>query len=181
MWINPHRKCGTKPEGVKPYRIEFYKRTHYTSEKRWSSVEAETHYNNMIDLKDISASGEPSMTIDEIVDTVLRTKSGYIKGLSYGRKPNTTRATQRRMAELEYSLKKAKQEAVAETEVENQQSRILDQQSQIQDQQSQIKALNSQLDTVVARQEDMFRKIKLFAHSSSSRLEVMQTYMIFSI
>ncbi|KAH0679273.1 hypothetical protein KY284_020358 [Solanum tuberosum] len=171
---------GTKPEGVEPDRIEFYKHTHYTSEKGWSSLEAETHYNNMIDLKDIYNSGESSMTIDEIVDTVLGTKSGYIKGLGYGPKPNTTRATQRRTAELEDSLKKAKQEAAsaqhdlqkrlnaAETEVENQQSQILDQQSQIQDQQSQIKALNSQLDTVVARQEDMFRKIQLFARSSPS-------------
>uniref|UniRef100_M1DRT1 Uncharacterized protein n=1 Tax=Solanum tuberosum TaxID=4113 RepID=M1DRT1_SOLTU len=103
-------KGGTKPEGVEPDRIMFYKRTHYTSEKGWSSLEAETHYNNMIDLKDIYTSGESFMTNDEIVDTVLRTKSGYIKGLGYGRKPNTTRATQRRMAELEYSLKKAKQE-----------------------------------------------------------------------
>jgi len=146
----------------------------------------------MIDLKDIYTSGESSMTIDEIVDTVLGTKFGYIKGLGYDPKPNTTRATQKRTV-LEDSLKKVKQEAAnaqhdlqkrlnaAETEVENQQSQILDQQSQIQDQQSQIKALNSQLDTVVALQEDMFRKIQLFARSSPSRLEVMQTYMIFSI
>ncbi|XP_049410624.1 uncharacterized protein LOC125873819 [Solanum stenotomum] len=109
-----------------------------------------------------------------------RAEMGYVKGLGYGPKLNTTRATQRRTVELEDSLKKAKQEAAsvqhdlqkrlnaAETEVENQQSQILDQQSQIQDQQSQIKALNSQLDTVVARQEDMFRKIQLFAHSSPS-------------
>ncbi|KAG5584944.1 hypothetical protein H5410_045378, partial [Solanum commersonii] len=33
-------------------------------------------HNNMIDLKDIYTSGESSMTIDEIVDTVLGTKSG---------------------------------------------------------------------------------------------------------
>lgn len=48
------------------------------------------------------------MTIDKIVDVVLGTKSGYIKGLGYGPKPNTTRATQRRAAKLEGSLKKAK-------------------------------------------------------------------------
>jgi len=34
----------TNPEGVEPDRIEFYKHTHYTSEKGWSSLEAETHY-----------------------------------------------------------------------------------------------------------------------------------------
>ncbi|XP_016542048.1 uncharacterized protein LOC107842622 [Capsicum annuum] len=95
-------------EGVEPDRIEFYKHTHYTSEKGWSSEEAETNYNNMTDLKALYTSGEFSMTIDEIVDAVLRTKSGYIKGLGYGPKPNTTRSTQRRMTELEDSLKKAK-------------------------------------------------------------------------
>ncbi|KAM3216938.1 hypothetical protein P3L10_026381 [Capsicum annuum] len=95
-------------EGVEPDRIEFYKHTHYTSEKGWSSEEAETNYNNMTDLKALYTSGEFSMTIDEIVDAVLRTKSGYIKGLGYGPKPNTTISTQRRMAELEDSLKKAK-------------------------------------------------------------------------
>ncbi|WMV29582.1 hypothetical protein MTR67_022967 [Solanum verrucosum] len=34
----------TNPEGVEPDRIEFYKHTDYTSEKGWSSLEAETHY-----------------------------------------------------------------------------------------------------------------------------------------
>ncbi|KAG5631494.1 hypothetical protein H5410_003211, partial [Solanum commersonii] len=58
------------------------------------------HKNNMIDLKDLYTSGEAAMTTDKIVDTVLGTKSGYIRGLGYGPKPNTTRATQRKMAEL---------------------------------------------------------------------------------
>ncbi|KAM3381521.1 hypothetical protein P3S68_007094 [Capsicum galapagoense] len=101
-------------------RIEFYKHTHYTSEKGWSSKEAENSYNNMIDLKALYTSGESSMTIDEIVDAVLGTKSGYIKGLGYSPKPNTIRATQRRTAELEDSLKKAKQEAArAQNELQN--------------------------------------------------------------
>ncbi|KAH0643999.1 hypothetical protein KY290_034881 [Solanum tuberosum] len=162
-----------EPEKVEPDRIEFYKHTHYKSKKGWSSLEAETHYNNMKDLKDLYTSGEASMTTDEIVDTVLGTKSGYIRGLGYGPKPNTTRATQRKTAELEDSLRKAKQEAgsaqnnlqnrlnAAETVVENQQT-------QIQDQQSQIEALNSQLNTIVARQEEMFRKMQCFARSSPS-------------
>ncbi|KAG5632744.1 hypothetical protein H5410_004461 [Solanum commersonii] len=152
MWINPEHKGKTNPEGVEPDRIEFYKHTHYTSEKGWSSLEAETHYNNMTDLKDLYTSGESSMTIDEIVDTILGTKSGYIKGLGYGPKPNTTRSTQRRTAELEDSLKKAKQEA----------SQIEDQQSQIQDQQSQIQSLNSQLNTIVARKRKCLEKCNFF-------------------
>ncbi|PHT99468.1 hypothetical protein BC332_31663 [Capsicum chinense] len=56
---------------------------------------------------------ETSMTIDEIVDDVLGTKSGYIKGLGYGPKPNTTRATESRTTELEDSLEKAKLEAAS--------------------------------------------------------------------
>ncbi|KAM3343515.1 hypothetical protein P3S68_025604 [Capsicum galapagoense] len=100
--------CEKEHEGVEPDRIKFYKHTHYTSEKGWSSKEAETNYNNMTDLKALYTSGEFSMTIDKIVDVVLGTKLGYIKGLGYGPKPNTTRATQRRAAELEGSLKKAK-------------------------------------------------------------------------
>ncbi|PHT53781.1 hypothetical protein CQW23_08243 [Capsicum baccatum] len=81
------------------------------------------------------------MTIDEKLDVVRGTKSGYIKGLGYGLKSNTTRATQRRTTELEDSPKKAKMEAAsaqnelqkrlnaAETMVESQQSQIQDQQS----------------------------------------------------
>ncbi|KAM3343658.1 hypothetical protein P3S68_025748 [Capsicum galapagoense] len=93
-------------EGVEPDRIEFYNHTHYTSEKGWLSKEAEHNYNNLIDLKGLYTSGESSITIDEIVDAVIGTKSGYIKGLGYGPKPKNTRATQKRMAELEDSLKR---------------------------------------------------------------------------
>ncbi|KAL3365433.1 hypothetical protein AABB24_010528 [Solanum stoloniferum] len=179
-----------EPKKVEPDRIEFYKHTHYTSKKGWSSLEAETHYNNMKDLKDLYTSGEASMTTDEIVDTVPGTKLGYIRGLGYGPKANTTRATQRKTTELEDSLRKAKQEAasaqnnlqnrlnVAETVVENQQTQIQHQQSQIQDHQSLIEALNSQLNTIVARQEEMFRKMQCFARSSPSRVEATQTYVI---
>ncbi|KAF3660329.1 hypothetical protein FXO38_12193 [Capsicum annuum] len=98
-------------EGVEPDRMEFYKHIHCTSEKGWSSEEAETNYNNMNDLKALYTSGESSMTIDEIVDAVLGTKLGYIKCLGYGPKLNTTTATQRKTTELEDSLKKAKFEA----------------------------------------------------------------------
>ncbi|KAF3632109.1 hypothetical protein FXO37_27669 [Capsicum annuum] len=76
-------------------------------------VAARAEINNIIDLKALYTSGESSITIDEIVDVVLDTKSGYIKGLGYGPKPNTTRATQRRTTELEDSLKKVKHEAAS--------------------------------------------------------------------
>uniref|UniRef100_M1DP04 Uncharacterized protein n=1 Tax=Solanum tuberosum TaxID=4113 RepID=M1DP04_SOLTU len=76
-------------------------------------VVARAELNNMKDLKDLYTSGEASMITNEIVDTVLGTKLGYIRGLGYGPKPNTARATQRKMAELEDSLRKAKQEAAS--------------------------------------------------------------------
>ncbi|PHT87783.1 hypothetical protein T459_09889 [Capsicum annuum] len=133
--------------------------------------------NNMIDLKALYTSGESSMTIDEIVNVVLGTKLGYIKGLGYGPKPNTTRATQRRTAELEDSLKKAKQEAArAQNELQNRlntaETVVESQQSQIQDQQSQIKALNFQLNTIAAHQEEMLKKMQLLVSPSLSRLEL---------
>ncbi|PHT28767.1 hypothetical protein CQW23_31628 [Capsicum baccatum] len=69
--------------------------------------------NNWTDLKALYTSGESSMTIDKIVDIVLGTKSGYIKGIGYGPKPNTIRAPQKGTAKLEDSIKKAKQEAAS--------------------------------------------------------------------
>ncbi|KAM3287541.1 hypothetical protein P3S67_020971 [Capsicum chacoense] len=98
-------------KGMELDKIDFYKSTHHSIEKGWSSKQAEANYNSMNDLKALYTSGESSMTIDEIVDVVLDKKLGYIKSLSYGLKPDTTRATQRRAAELEDSLKKVKEEA----------------------------------------------------------------------
>ncbi|PHT36194.1 hypothetical protein CQW23_23894 [Capsicum baccatum] len=98
-------------KGVKSDKIDFYKYFHYSTEKEWSFEQAEANYNSMNDLKDLYTSGESTMTIDEIVDAVLGKKSGYIKGLGYGPKPDTTRATQRRATELEDSLKMVKEEA----------------------------------------------------------------------
>ncbi|PHT34024.1 hypothetical protein CQW23_25824 [Capsicum baccatum] len=82
-FVAARAKIGEKEhEGVEHDRMKFYKHTYYTSEKGWSSEEAESNY------------------------------SGYLKGLGYGPKPNTTRATQRRTTVLEDCLKKEKQEAV---------------------------------------------------------------------
>ncbi|KAG5580171.1 hypothetical protein H5410_050798 [Solanum commersonii] len=87
MWCEPKHK-GEHYEGVEPDRIEFYKSIHY-------SVVKAIH----------TSGGVSTMTIDEIVDVVLGTKLGYIKGLGYGLKQDTTRATQRKATELEDSLK----------------------------------------------------------------------------
>ncbi|XP_059305157.1 uncharacterized protein LOC132056814 isoform X2 [Lycium ferocissimum] len=172
-FVAARAEIGKTNEGVEPDRIEFYKDTHYSSEKGWSSQEAKDNYNDMNDLKALYSEGDSTMTIDEIMDVVLGKKSGYLKGLGYGPKPNTARATQRRTAELEDSLRKAKEEAAsaqddlqkrlnaAEVVVENQQT-------QIQDQQSQIQSLNSQLNTLLARQDDISKQLQRFMSSSRS-------------
>ncbi|KAH0652924.1 hypothetical protein KY289_030602 [Solanum tuberosum] len=150
----------TTSEGVEPDRIEFYKNTHYSNEKGWAFEEAETNYNNMIDLKALYTSGESSMTIDEIVDAILGKKSGYIKGLGYGPKPNTNRATQRRTAELEDSLRKTKEEA-ASVQL-GLQKRLDAAEVVVENQQSQIETLTSQLDTLSARQDDIMKQLQHF-------------------
>ncbi|PHU22663.1 hypothetical protein BC332_07770 [Capsicum chinense] len=100
-FVAARAKIGEKEsEGVEPDKIEFYKYTHYTSEKGWPSEEFETNYNNINDLKALYTSGESSMTIVKIMDFVLGKNLGYIKGLGYGPKPNTTKATQRRTIEF---------------------------------------------------------------------------------
>lgn len=139
----------------------------------------------MKDLKNVHTSGEDSMSTHEIVNIVLGTRSGYIRTWLWS-KTEYYKSYTRKMAELEDSLRKVKQEVAsaennlqnrvnaAETVVENQQTQIQDQQSQIQGQKSQIEVLNSQLNTIVARQEEMYRKMQCFARSSPSRLKVTQ-------
>ncbi|PHU17661.1 hypothetical protein BC332_13356 [Capsicum chinense] len=111
VFVVAHAEICEEHEGVEPDRIDFYQITHYSTQKGWSSEQAEANCNSINDLKDLYTSGEPSMTIDEIMDVVLGKKSEYIKGLGYGSKPDTTRATQRIAAELEDSFKKVKKEA----------------------------------------------------------------------
>ncbi|KAH0636507.1 hypothetical protein KY289_036422 [Solanum tuberosum] len=121
----------------------------------------------MIDLKALYTSGESSMTIDEIVDAILGKKSGYIKGLGYGPKPNTNRATQRRIAELEDSLRKTKEEA-ASVQL-GLQKRLDAAEVVVENQQSQIETLTSQLDTLSARQDDIMKQLQHFMSLSRSR------------
>ncbi|KAF3632639.1 hypothetical protein FXO37_27355 [Capsicum annuum] len=95
----------------------------------------------MNDLKALYNSGESSMTIDEIVGVVFGKKLKCIKGLDYGPKLDTTRATQRRAAELEDSLKKVKEEAA--TVQHDLQKRLDAAEVVVENQQSQITSLNS--------------------------------------
>ncbi|KAF3659501.1 hypothetical protein FXO38_12608 [Capsicum annuum] len=89
-----------------------------TLPNKWKELTKEEKYDALIrchncmnDLKALYILGESSLTIDKNVYVVLCKKSEYIKGLGYGPKLDTTRATPRRATELEDSLKKVKEEA----------------------------------------------------------------------
>uniref|UniRef100_A0A3Q7G3Z3 Uncharacterized protein n=1 Tax=Solanum lycopersicum TaxID=4081 RepID=A0A3Q7G3Z3_SOLLC len=50
-FVASRAEIGEQLEGVEPDRIEFYKDTHYSVVKGWSSQHAETNCNSMNDLK----------------------------------------------------------------------------------------------------------------------------------
>ncbi|XP_052204355.1 uncharacterized protein LOC127809536 [Diospyros lotus] len=50
------------------------------------------------------------MSVDDIVDSVLGTRCGYVKGLGYGPKPKSFKASETRTYELEEKLKKTQDE-----------------------------------------------------------------------
>ncbi|KAK8663925.1 hypothetical protein V6N13_083730 [Hibiscus sabdariffa] len=62
-----------------PNRMDFFKATHYSNEKGWTSSNAQTTYEKMVELQStpVEEGAEPK-TIDNIVDEVLGTRSGYI-------------------------------------------------------------------------------------------------------
>ncbi|XP_058208955.1 uncharacterized protein LOC131321929 [Rhododendron vialii] len=71
-------------------RIEFYKATHYKN-GFWTSDGAEKNYNEMIKLKNQPVpEGETPMTEDQICDKVLSHAIGYVRGLGYGVRPDTS-------------------------------------------------------------------------------------------
>ncbi|KAK8494929.1 hypothetical protein V6N12_007913 [Hibiscus sabdariffa] len=71
-----------------PNRMDFFKATHYSNEKGWTSSNAQTTYEKMAELQSTPVEEGPEpKTIDNIVDEVLGTRSGYIPGLGYGPKP----------------------------------------------------------------------------------------------
>ncbi|KAF3617467.1 hypothetical protein FXO38_33972 [Capsicum annuum] len=106
MWSDPEHKTQCQINKINRSKLKC---NHIMRSKAF--VVARAEINSINDLKDLYTSGEPSMTVDEIMNVVLGKKSKYIKGLGYGSKPDTTRATQRIAAELEDSFKKVKKEA----------------------------------------------------------------------
>ncbi|XP_070058201.1 uncharacterized protein [Nicotiana tomentosiformis] len=122
----------------------------------------------MRDLRARSVSEQNPMTIDEIADNVLGTRSGYIKGLGYGPKPNTTTST-KRTAELEDSLRRVKEDAA--TAQHGLQERLNAAETEVANQQIQIQTLTSELGTVRARQEEILNQIQRHFIGSSPSSE----------
>ena len=61
----------------------------------------------MVELQSIPVEeGTEPKSIDNIVDEVLGTRSGYIKGLGYGPKPSSSSRSKASAVDLEVSLKK---------------------------------------------------------------------------
>ncbi|GMI89456.1 hypothetical protein HRI_002614900 [Hibiscus trionum] len=78
-----------RKDGHEPNRIDFFKATHYSNDKGWTTHEAQTTYEKMVELQSTSVEeGVEPKTVDDIADEVLGTRSGYIPGLGYGPKPN---------------------------------------------------------------------------------------------
>ncbi|KAK9030443.1 hypothetical protein V6N11_031870 [Hibiscus sabdariffa] len=92
-----------------PNRMDFFKATHYSNEKGWTSSNAQTTYEKMVELQStpVEEGAEPK-TIDNIVDEVLGTRSGYITGLGYGPKPKKNSSAN--TIDLEKSLKNKEDE-----------------------------------------------------------------------
>ncbi|CAI0420845.1 unnamed protein product [Linum tenue] len=80
-------------------RISLYKMTYYYDTEGWRNECVEANYNRMQELLT-----EGNMTMDEICDTVLGVKPGYVSGLGHGPKPVTT-SSNKKIRSLEEALK----------------------------------------------------------------------------
>ncbi|KAK9045790.1 hypothetical protein V6N11_051698 [Hibiscus sabdariffa] len=81
-----------------PNRMDFFKATHYSNGKGWTSSNAQTTYEKMVELQSTPVEeGSDPKTTDDIVDEVLGTRSGYIPGLGYGPKPKKIKCKYNRL------------------------------------------------------------------------------------
>ncbi|GMJ10728.1 hypothetical protein HRI_004742000 [Hibiscus trionum] len=93
-----------------PNQMDFFKATHHSNDKGWTTSEAQTAYEKMVELQStpVEEGAEPK-TIDDIVDEVLGTRSGYIPGLGYGPKPDKKKSSANTI-DLEKRLKNKEEE-----------------------------------------------------------------------
>lgn len=59
----------------------------------------------MITMLETSTSDGNPMTVDQVYDVVMGTRSGYIKGMGNGPKPQTSRSTRASTSHLEEQMK----------------------------------------------------------------------------
>ncbi|GMJ10766.1 hypothetical protein HRI_004745800 [Hibiscus trionum] len=97
-------------DAQEPNRMDFFKATHHSNDKGWTTSEAQTAYEKMVELQStpVEEGAEPK-TIDDIVDEVLGTRSGYIPGLGYGPKPDKKKSSANTI-DLEKRLKNKEEE-----------------------------------------------------------------------
>ncbi|XP_031107366.1 uncharacterized protein LOC116012037 isoform X3 [Ipomoea triloba] len=90
--------------GFMPDRIALFKFTRCKNDK-WITPEAEETYQKMITMLETSTSDGNPMTVDQVYDVVMGTRSGYIKGMGNGPKPQTSRSTRASTSHLEEQMK----------------------------------------------------------------------------
>ncbi|OMO94560.1 Transposase, Ptta/En/Spm, plant [Corchorus olitorius] len=102
-----------------PNRMEWFKLSHSSEAKGWKTHWAQEAYVEMERLLSTPVEeGQEARTIDSIVDQVLGTRAGYIKGLGYGPKPmkktKTSNATDsdlsRELAETRTNFEKLREQ-----------------------------------------------------------------------
>ncbi|OMO69245.1 Transposase, Ptta/En/Spm, plant [Corchorus capsularis] len=93
-----------------PNRMEWFKISHHSEAKGWKTHWAQEAYEEMERLLSTPVEeGQEARTIDSIVDQVLGTRAGYIKGLGYGPKPmKKTKTSNDTDSELSKELEKTK-------------------------------------------------------------------------
>ncbi|KAK8562146.1 hypothetical protein V6N12_049195 [Hibiscus sabdariffa] len=61
-----------RKDDQEPNRMDFFKATHYSNNKEWTTVEAKTAYEKMVELRStLVEEGAKPKTIDDIMDEVL--------------------------------------------------------------------------------------------------------------
>ncbi|KAF7129360.1 hypothetical protein RHSIM_Rhsim01G0157700 [Rhododendron simsii] len=112
-------------------RIEFYKATHCKN-GFWTSDGAEKNYNEMIKLKNQPVpEGETPMTEDQICDKVLGRAIGYVRGLGYGVRPDTSIKVAHAMrGQLQECTKRA-DEAERRAEVAEQRAEVAERRAEV--------------------------------------------------
>ncbi|KAK9008979.1 hypothetical protein V6N11_080455 [Hibiscus sabdariffa] len=132
-WAFVASRYAMRKDDQEPNRMDFFKATHYSNDKGWTTIEAKTTYEKMVELQSTPVEeGVEPKTIDDIMDEVLGTRSGYISGLDYGLKPNKKSSSadrinlEKRLENKEYELNACKSNfEVLQTQMDAMRSTLL--------------------------------------------------------